>query len=197
MMRAQQALQHGDRRTAYQMYNKATRIAPDSLEAWLGRADNAFSFDDQLFCLNQAINLAPDHPTLNQRLYEMIRQVLEREPALVYLDETGHLYRVSSRNYASLAVPKQRQADDPNLARAAAPVQRSYRWLVIAALGLSLAGVGALLLAPIAMISAIAAMRKPLDQTNRIRAQLSLVLAMLIWVLALPLVILLFLHTVS
>ncbi len=194
LSRAAAAARQGNRNQAHQLTSEATRLAPADVNAWLLRAQTSSSFDEQLFCLNQVLNLDPNHPVANQRVYELVRRLLNREPELAYVQETKDLYFVRNPLYLSLAVPKQRGEPEPYPVNRPAPLQSAYRWLSLAILGIIFAGVGTLIFAPIAAVWSALALRSELQSSDRKRAMLTLWLSAFLWVLAIPFTVLLAVH---
>ncbi len=194
LLQARQAAGRGDHRTAHKLYTEATRLSPDSIEAWIGRSEQTSSFDEQLFCLSQVVAVDPENQVANNKLYLMIRNLLDQEPAIKYVDETDNLYRVQNRLYTSLNVPKSRFSNNNAPDVTSKPVRTSFNWMVVAFFGLALAGVGSLLIAPIAIFAALRALFSPIQRSDRVRAILALGLSVLIFIVSIPLAFLFYLH---
>lgn len=194
LSRATVEARQGNRAQAHKMTTEATRIAPTDVNAWLLRAQTSTSFDEQLFCLNQVLNLDPGHPVANQRVYELVRRLLAKEPYLAYIQETKDLYLVRNPLYLSLAVPKRRGEPEPYPANHPVMIQRAYHWLFLSAFGLLLAGMGTLIFAPIAGVWAALALKQQLQLSDRRRALLALWLSAFLWLAAMPFAVLLLVH---
>jgi hypothetical protein len=196
LLEAQVAAKGEDRQRAYQLSLEATRIAPENLEAWLLCAETAPSIEEAVVYLNQANSLQPQDADAKQKTYQVVQKLLEQDPFLRYLDETIDLYHVRSGKQLSLAVPKGRSVPEPYPARRPARLQRAYRWLWMAFLGLLLAGIGALVFAPLAAASAIGLYIETSSKTNRIYSLVVLMLSASLWLFGLLISVILIIHVI-
>jgi len=168
--------------------------APDSLAAWLQRAETASSLEEELDYLNQAVALAPSDPAVQQNIYRAIRALLQQDPYLEYLDETSDRYRVRSGERAAVFVPKDRSVPEPYPAPKPALVRWAQRWLWLALFGLLSAGLGTMLFASLAAFSAIALNFQPIPRSTRILSLVLVLLAGGLWLLGLLLGVILLMH---
>ncbi len=83
-------------------------------------------------------------------------------------------------------IPKSRAFETPYLERDPGPARLAYRWLNISLLGLLLGGVGAVLLAPITIFQVLQLQATPLYRSDRIRLWVILMIAVFIWLIAIP-----------
>jgi hypothetical protein len=199
-MEAEDAIQRGDRLLAYQLSLEATQIAPQEIETWLMRAETAPSTEEAVTCLNQANALLPSDAAVKQKTYQMIQKLINQDPFVLYLDETDHLYHVRSGGQLSLSVFKDRSIPEPYPVKRPVLLQHAYRWLWMAFLGLALAGLGALIFAPLAAISAIALSlthtSKQSSKAYSIHSLLVLILSGSLWLCGLLLFVILLVHIV-
>ena len=112
---AGRAAQAGERERAYHLSLQATQLAPWEPGAWLLRAELAPSIEEAIVCLNRANYLNPHDREGQWKTFQTLHRLLHRDPYLVYLDETEHLYRVANREYMTLNVPKKRQSRSQTL----------------------------------------------------------------------------------
>ena len=182
---ARDSLQAGDRESAYLPSLEATRLEPENIETWLMRFHSAPSREEKLLCLSQVVRLTPDHPLAKRNMYTTLWAKLKTDPFLAYIEETDQLYFVRGADYQSLAVPKDRSVPQIYPPQRPRPLARAYRILGLAFLGLALAGLGTLLLAPIAIWLAFGAMSRPLKLSDRRRAWMVIMLSSLLLVLGL------------
>ena len=191
---ARKAAKLGERTRAYRLSLETTRINPRDINAWLLRAETAASPEEVVICLNNVLAMDPTHAVARWHMYHTQRSLLEQEPYLVYLDETRELYHVQNGVALSMVVPKEHSITDPFPPPRPKPLQPAYRWLAWALLGLLPAGVGALVLAPIAAGSALLANLHPLSEADRLRSLIIMVSSAVIWVLAIMFSLLLAVH---
>lgn len=191
---AQDYTEQGQREQAYQLSLKATQIAPEDIDAWLLRADTAASLEEKLVCLSRLNAINPNWAPARERTYYALKDLLHQEPFLAYIDETDDLYRVKSGLELYLNVPKARAVPEAYPAPKSGTLQSTYRWLAFALLGLLFGGIGALFLAPMAAIKAFLLLLKPLTRRDRVRAFVAMGASVMIWLAALPLGFLLYLH---
>ncbi len=79
--RGKAALEAHDTETAYAAFHKATALAPQLAEAWLGRAASAAAWDERVRALAQAYALKPDAPEIKQGLESAIHHELATQGA--------------------------------------------------------------------------------------------------------------------
>lgn len=182
---------------AYKLALEATRKSPEAVQAWFWRAGTAPSLEEKLVCLSRLYSLDPRASQARPQMYTALRDLLHVEPFLTYLDETDDLYRVKSGLELYLNVPKARARQEPYPSPNHNELRSTYLLLAWSAVGLLLGGVGAILLAPLAGISAIYRLSKPLTHRDVVRTWVALAAAALIWLAALPIAILFILHIIQ
>ena len=107
---------------------------------------------------------------------------------LKYEGENDLAFLVSDRNQAQLSVPKNRNVPKQLPDRSAQALKPVFRLLALAFLGLAPAGLGTLILAPLAAMWALAlAVSRPLSRENAIRVVVVLALASGLLAIAIPL----------
>jgi hypothetical protein len=183
---AEQSARQGRREMAYQTSLDATGLAPGEPLAWYLRAQTAPSQEEQLMCLSRAYSLDTTRPEARQELRAAVQDLLKQEPFLAYVFETPELYQVRSRRDMLINIPKSRAFETPYLERDPGPARPAYRWLNISLLGLLLGGVGAVLLAPITIFQVLRLQATPLYRSDRIRLWVILMIAVFIWLIAIP-----------
>jgi hypothetical protein len=165
--------------------DRATRPGPkvdptisQKVEAWLARARRARSLREVLACLNRVHFLNPHHQAGKRLSYESIWRLLEKNPFLAYKGENHGAYVVSDGTDLMVMVPKDRAISEPYPPREARPLALAFRLLGWALLGLSLAGIGALIFAPLAALRALQIyLQGPLSQADQIRVAVILITA--------------------
>lgn len=107
---------------------------------------------------------------------------------LKYEGENDLAFLVSDCNRAQWSVPKNRNVPQPLFDRSAQPLKPVFRLLALAFLGLAPAGLGTLVLAPLAALWALAlAVSRPLSRENTIRVVVVWALAAVLLAIAIPL----------
>ena len=178
--------QQGKREKAYQSSLRATTIAPDEPLAWYIRSQNAPSREEQLMCLSHAYSLAPDHPETKKELRTAVHTLLKQEPFLAYVYETEQFYQVRSGRDLLINIPKNRTFETPYLKRKPGPAQPAFRWLSFALLALLLGGLGAVFFAPVAAFQALRLQASAPTDGERMRLLIVFILAVMIWLAAIP-----------
>jgi hypothetical protein len=196
MAEAEDAARRGDFPRAYRLSRDVTQINPQNLKAWLLAAETAPSITVAVNCLNSANALYPAHPDAKQQTYRFVQQLLHRDPSILYLDETDELYQVRSGEQLSLLVPKDRSQPQPYPPGRPMLLQSAYRWLALAFLGLPLAGLGAILFAPLAAASAIGLYFRTASRTNRVYSLVVIMLSGGLWLVGLLLGVILLVHLI-
>jgi hypothetical protein len=107
---------------------------------------------------------------------------------LKYEGEDDQSFFVSNSNLTRLAIPKNRSVPKPFRDHPPQPLTPAFHLLALAFLGLAPAGLGALVLAPIAALWALAmAVTRPLTRADRARVIVVLGIAALLLGIAIPL----------
>ena len=184
----------GDRRQAHALAVQLTVEEPTNEQAWLARAATAGTLEEAIDALTRVLALNPAHPAARQQLYEAMQALLRQDAFLAYQGETPELYQLRAPENFQFVHPKDRAAPDPFPPPTAPPAQSAYRWLGLALLGLLAAGLGTLVFAPIAMLSAARLLRQPPTPADRRRGWLVLGTAFGLWWVGLGLSFLLILH---
>jgi hypothetical protein len=193
----EQAANGGEPQRAHQLSLKATQGDPDNLKAWLLCAETAPSIEEAVLYLNRANALQPLDPEAKQQTYQIVQKLIEQEPFILYLDETDALYHVRNGEQISLVVPKDRAVPEAYPAVRPAALQNAYRWLGLAFLGLPLAGIGAIVFAPLAAASALKLYFNTASTTNRIYSLVVILLAGGLWLVGLLLAVILLMHLIQ
>jgi hypothetical protein len=186
LQQAEVSTRHGEREKAYQISLEATSAAPNEPLAWYLRSRNAPSLEEQLMCLSRAFALDPRRTEAKADLRTALQELLKKEPFLAYVYETQELYQVRSGRDLLINIPKNRGYETPYLQRDPGPVKPAYRWLYFAVIGLLFGGVGAVLLAPIAVFQVLRLLTMSLTRSDRVRAWVIFILSVVIWSLSIP-----------
>jgi hypothetical protein len=147
--------------TGFGRARRAGNIPPDT-PVWLSRA---YSFDER----------SPFGKSLTP---SGVWRLLEQDPSLEYKVENERVYVLSNGADLSLIVPKYRNIPEPYPGEMPGPLRLAFRLLVWAFLGLAPAGLGTLILAPLAAARAMRLyFEQPLSRANRVRVAIVLALA--------------------
>ncbi|HSD83589.1 MAG TPA: hypothetical protein VLG46_07015 [Anaerolineae bacterium] len=191
---AQAAFDKGARREAHELAAAVTQRDPRNIAAWLLRARTAAGLDETLNCLSRIIALDPQHRDAQQRLHQSLQRFLEDDASLAYVGESAATYFIATGTGLVLTVPKKRVPVEPYPPREPSLLRNAYRQLILALLGLTLAGLGAVIYAPLAMLSAFQANQKARTKADRLRSWLVAGSALLLLACAIPLSILFLAH---
>jgi hypothetical protein len=186
----------GNRQYAYDLSLQATQLAPDHVEAWLLRATLAPSLEERLFCVNHLNELAPGYQDRYNVAFFALKELLDKNPFLAYLEETDDLYRVRNTDRFVLSIPKKRAPVNsfPPEGSSSSPLRAAYRWLTLSFLGLLLAGIGTVIFAPLAGWSALQAQRSVDSQPERVSSTVVLIVAFLLFIIGVIFSLLFILH---
>jgi hypothetical protein len=186
LQEAEQSARQGERENAYRSSLKATDLAPDEPLAWYWRSKTSPSHEEKLMCLSRVFALDTKRPEAKTELRTAILELLKKEPFLAYVYETQELYQVRSGRDLLINIPKSRAFETPYLKRHPGPVQPAFKWFNLSLIGLVLGGVGAVLLAPVAVFQGLRLLTLPLVPGDRVRLWILLILSGLIWLIAIP-----------
>ena len=191
----EKAIRAGNSQYAYKLSVQATQIAPESIEAWLLRATLAPSLEERIICVNRLNELAPGYQDRYNVAFYALKELLDRNPYLAYLEETDELYRVASTDHV-INISKKRAPVDPYPPEESTsrPLRAAYRWLNMAIMGLLLAGIGAVLFAPLAALAAIRAQPSIQSHSEQVSSTIVLVLAFVLFIVGVLFSLLLILH---
>lgn len=191
---AQQYAQMGQLQYAYALSKEATIAAPDNVDAWLLRGAFAVSTEEGLACISRAVALAPDHSGAKSSMYNTLKRYLEQDPFLRYIEETELLYRVLTGEGRAITVSKDRGVSPSYPLVESTPVKPVLRLVILSAIGLLPAGIGAVVFAPIAAAKAWRTSQKPLNGHQRRQVRMALLYADVLFVLGLLLGFVFLLH---
>ncbi len=191
---AWQAFSQGQRAQAYLLSLEATRFEPNNSEAWFARSAAAPSLEEKSLCLSRAQTLSPANPYIKKQMYHRVRDLLEQDPFLAYLEETEHFYRVRNNGELILTIAKDRAIPERFPSRKSPAVRPNPRLMSLAIIGLIPAGLGALVFAPMLGYQAAQALSQSSSQADRVRARVSLIIASLVFGLGLGLSYLFWIH---
>jgi hypothetical protein len=181
-----QLAQQGKREKAYQISLRVTSVAPDEPRGWYLRSQNALSTEEQLMCLSRAYSLDSNDLQTKKELHTAVHTLLKQEPFLAYVYETEEFYQVRSGRDLLVNIPKNRSFEIPYLKKAPGPAKPAFLWLSLSILALILGGVGAVLFAPVAAFQALRLQTSAPTDGERVRLLIVFILAVIIWLAAIP-----------
>lgn len=167
-----------ERERAREIYQNAVNVDPMNADAWLQLSYTAQDPRLALEYVQRAVDLRPNDPAIQAGLCYILSTRLKDDPYVEFLAETDKNYVVTMRNSRPVVIPKSRGKSEvypPTRLTDAERVARMVGWM---ALGLVPAGLGAFVLAPVAMRRAFKLLRKrELPARDQRIALVSLVLA--------------------
>lgn len=176
----------GKREQAYQSSLQATNAAPDEPLTWFLRSQSAPSAEERLMCLSRAYSLDPSFQDVKTELRSAVQNLLKQEPFLAYVHETKEFYQVRSGMDLLLNIPKNRAFETPYLKRTDGITEPAYRWLTLSLFALLLGGVGAVLLAPVAVFQSLRLLVSARAHSDRVRLWVVFALAVTVWLASIP-----------
>jgi hypothetical protein len=140
--------------------------------------------------------LAPGYQDKYNLAFYALKESLDKDPFLRYLEETDELYRVINAQRVVLSIPKKRApANPPSPDQApSGPLKGAYRWLTMSILGLLLAGIGAVIFAPLAALAALRVQNSLQSHAERVSFTVILIVAFGLFVIGVLFSILFILH---
>lgn len=193
---SEKAIQAGNRQYAYKLSLQATQVAPQSIDAWLLRATLAPSLEERLLCVNRLNELAPGYQDKYNIAFFALKELLDKNPFLAYLEETEELYRVVNADHQVLSIQKKRaplNSSSPEPSQSTS-LQEAYGLLIAAIMGLLLAGIGTVIFAPLAALAAIQAQQSMPSHAERVSSMVVLIAAFSIFIIGILFSLLFMLH---
>jgi hypothetical protein len=193
---SEKAVRAGNSQYAYDLSVQATQLAPHNVEAWLLRATLAPSLEERLMCVNHLNELAPGYQDRYNVAFFALKELLDKNPFLAYLEETEDLYRVLNADRLVLSIPKKRApvnfspAEQPQLR----PLRAAYRWLTLSIVGLLLAGIGTVIFSALAALAAIRAQQSLESHPERVSSTVILIGACILFMIGVMFSLLFVLH---
>lgn len=193
---SEKAIQEQKPRRAYELALQATQVVPQSIEAWLLRATLAPSVEERIACVNRLNELAPGYQDKYNLAFYALKELLDKNPFLRYLEETDELYRVINDEHMVLSIPKKRSpANSPSVDQAPpGPLKGAHRWLMLAILGLLSAGLGTVIFAPLAALATVRAQESMQSRAERAGSTVVLIVAFGLFIVGVLFSILFILH---
>ena len=162
----------------------------------LNLANPSETLEESVTALNQALELNPENTVARQALYETMQQMLRKDAFLAYQGETDVIYKIRTLAEFQFIHPKDRAMAELFPPQNSPPARTAIHWLGWSVVGLIPAGLGTLVLAPVAMIAAIKLLRQPVELIDRRRAWIVIGGAIVLWLIALVFFFILTLHLV-
>lgn len=190
---AEQALQRGQYRDAYELGRRATQLEPHSFTAWLLRAGLSQDLEEKLLCVNRMNELGMEDEDRHHVAFFTLKASLDRDPFLAYMEETDGLYRVRNAERFMLSIPKRRSLTESYPDHGRDSLSSARRWLALSLFGLMFAGLGTLVFSPLAAFSALHAGRSA-NRSTRVDSYVILLIAGFLFLIGISFVVLLILH---
>ena len=162
----------------------------------LNIANTSETLEASVTSLNQALELNPENTVARQALYETMQQLLRKDAFLAYQGETNIIYKIRTLGEFQFIHPKDRAMADLFPPQDIPPARSALHWLGWSVIGLIPAGLGTVIIAPLAVISAVKLLRQPVDPIDRRRAWVVIGAASVLWLIALVFFFILTLHLV-
>jgi hypothetical protein len=188
------AIRGGNIQYAYELSLRATQAIPENFEVWLMRARLAPSFEERILCMNRLNELAPDHQDRHNFTFFALKEVLDRDPFLAYLEETEDLYRVHNAERKVLSIAKKRSVTARFPDDEADRLTTAKRYLILSIIGLLLAGIGTLIFAPLAAWKAFDAGQTIRSRAGQVSSLIILAVSSMIFLIGLIFSFIFFLH---
>jgi hypothetical protein len=181
---SEKAIREGNSQHAYELSVQATEVAPESVDAWLLRATLAPSLEERVACANRLNELAPGYRDRYNVAFFALKERLDKNPFLAYLEETDELYRVIDADRMVLSISKKRAPVEPYPPPETQPnpLKPAYRWLRLSLIGLLLAGIGTVVFAPLAVLAAARAQQSVKSRSERVISTVVMIVASILFV---------------
>ncbi len=190
----QEAIRRGELELAHRLCLELTEIEPANERAWALLAEAANDLPEKVAALGRLAQLNPRDGAARQQLYAAMHALLREDAFLAYRGETRTFYEIETCDGLGFTHPKNRALVPPYPSHDISPAHKAQRWLAWSALGLIPAGLGAVLLAPIAIAAGLRALAQPVSPSERRRAWIIIAAATGLWGIAVALIFLFVLH---
>ncbi len=134
-----------------ELARQAAASDPQNAQAWLRlsyiESDPRLALED----IQRAVDLKPDDPAVQEGLRNILTYRLNDDPFVEFLAETDKNYVVTLRNSRPVIIPKTRAHAEPYPPPSRSEAERVAHLVGLMALGLIPAGLGAFVLAPVAI----------------------------------------------
>ncbi len=160
----------------------------------LNLANTSETLEASVTALNQVLELNPENIVARQALYETMQQLLRKDAFLAYQGETNVIYKIRTLGEFQFIHPKDRAMAELFPPQNSPPARTAINWLGWSVVGLIPAGLGTLILAPLATIAAINLLRQQAALFDRRRAWIVIGGAIMLWLIALVFFFILILH---
>ncbi len=162
----------------------------------INRANTGKTLEESVTALNQVLESNPENTAARQALYETMQQMLRKDAFLAYQGETDVVYKVRTLAEFQFIHPKDRAVMEPFPPQKPLPTREAINWLGWSVVGLIPAGLGTLVIAPLAVIAAVKLLRQQVELIDRRRAWIVISGAVVLWLIALVFFFILILHLV-
>ncbi len=167
-----------DAEQARQIYQRAVQQDPSNADAWLRLSYTAPDARSALEYIQRAVDLKPNDPAVQSGLRYILFDRLKQDPFVQFLAETEWNYVVTLRDSPPIVIPKTRFKSEIYPPAQLSEGQRLARMVAWMALGLTVVGAGALVLAPVVIRRALRLLNtRGTPRLEYRRALISLVLA--------------------
>lgn len=154
------------------------------------------TLEESVTALNQVLESNPENIIARQTLYETMQQLLRKDAFLGYQGETDVIYKIRTLDEFQFIHPKDRAMAELFPPQNVPPARSAINWMGWAVVGLIPAGLGTLIIAPLAMIAAIKLLSQKVESIDRRRAWIVIIGAIVLWLIALVFIFILTLHLV-
>ncbi len=144
-----------DAEQARRVYERAVEEDPSNADAWLRLAYAARDARSALEYIQRAVDLKPNDAAVQSGLRYILFNRLKQDPFVQFLAETEWNYVVTLRNSPPIIIPKGRFKSEIYPPAKISEGQRLARLVALMALGLTVVGAGALVLAPVVIRRAL------------------------------------------
>jgi hypothetical protein len=159
-------------------------------------ADPSETLEESVTSLNQVLELHPENIEARQTLYETMQQILRKDAFLAYVGETDVIYKVRTFEEFQFIHPKDRAMVELFPPQNSPPARTAIHWLGWSVVGLIPAGLGTLVIAPLALIASIKLLGQQVELIDLRRAWVVIGAAIVLWLIALVFFFIFILHLV-
>jgi hypothetical protein len=167
---------------------------PTTSPSLLNLAKTSETLEESVTELNQVLGLHPENTDARQALYETMQQLLRKDAFLAYQGETNVFYKIRTLAEFQFIHPKDRAIVELFPPRESPPARTAISWLGWSVVGLIPAGLGTLVIAPLAILAGIKLLRQQTALIDHRRAWIVLGGAIVLWLIALVFLFILIVH---
>src|SRR5688500_12281404 len=154
------------------------------------------TLEESVTALTEVLVSNPGNIVARRKIYDTMQELLRQDAFLGYQGETDVMYKIHTLAEHKFVHPKERASLETFPPQNMPPARAAINWLGWSLVGLIPSGLGTLIIAPFAVVAAVKLLGQPAELIDRRRAWVVIVVAVILWLIALVFFFILILHVV-